>query len=99
MFADIMNVLLFQGKRCVQMRENKDYIPSKETLQHVQVDRSVTNMSELLDRDEAGGESRGIIEGTVATCLEFGMDVARVLEKIIQQYHLEEPKFGSIWKG
>ena len=94
----------------VQMRENDDYVPSKETIQHVQEvlqlmavlsgdsrfeeayqeDGGGTNMCEYLDRVEARGETRGLIKGTIATCMEFGMDVMKILEKIMQQFQLDE---------
>ena len=52
--------------------------------------RGGTNMCEFLDRVEARGETRGLIKGTITTCLEFGMDVMKVVEKIMQQFHLDE---------
>ena len=92
------------------MRENADYVPSKETIQHVQEvlqlmavlsgdsrfeevnqgERSETNMCEFLDRVEARGEARGVIKGTVAAYLEFGMDMMTILEKVRKQFQLDE---------
>lgn len=98
----------------VQMRENNDYIPTKETIHHVQEvlqlmavmnedtrfedayyeERSDSNMCEYLDRIEARGEARGLergkIEGTIATCREFGMHKKQIFDKIIAQFHITE---------
>lgn len=98
----------------VQMRENNDYIPSKETIYHVQEvlqfmavmnqdmrfedayreEGSGSNMCEYLDRLEARGEARGEvsgkIKGIIETCLEFGMDTASILDKIMRKFQLEE---------
>ncbi len=90
----------------VQMRENNDYIPSKETLEHV---REVFDLMSVIAGDarfeEAYSEersdtnmcefldrveARGIIKGTVATCREFNMTDEQILSKICVQFQLDE---------
>ena len=53
---------------------------------------SGTNMCEYLDRIIARGESRGEIKGTIETCRRFGLGDTRILEEIMEQFHLEEQK-------
>lgn len=115
----------------VQMRENGDYVPSKETIRHVQEVMELMavmtgdtrfeevyqegaegkNMCEFLDRLEARGEARGLeqgiargleqgiargeIQGMIKACLEFGMDAAKILAKIMSQYQLTEQEAGA----
>lgn len=94
----------------VQMRENNDYIPTRETIHHVQEvlqlmavmcedtrfeeayqeKGSGTNMCEYLDRLEARGKSKGEIIGTITTCREFGLDDAKIFERITEKFHLDE---------
>ena len=90
----------------VQMRENNDYIPSKETLEHV---REVFDLMSVVAGDarfeEAYSEersdtnmcefldrveARGIIKGTVSTCREFNMTDEQILSKICVQFQLDE---------
>lgn len=67
-FADIVNVLLFGGKTIVadyfvQMRINKDYIPSKETIKHVDEVlklMSVLTQDERFEQAQANGNEGGL---------------------------------------
>lgn len=90
----------------VQMRENRDYVPNREIIRHVQevlqlmaVMTADTRFEEAYQEKGSGTnmcefldrlEARGEVRGTILTYRECGLDEGSIFEKIMQKFRLDE---------
>jgi len=88
------------------MRENRDYVPNRETIRHVQevlqlmaVMTADTRFEEAYQEKGSGTnmcefldrlEARGEVRGTILTYRECGLDEGSIFEKIMQKFRLDE---------